>query len=641
MNLTLNGRIGRILGVLAAVTVATISSTVAQMSVEVISPGSTYRYGEFTMEVSADYPCGRTVYATLTHGREKLSDYDDKTAQTALRALAAEHEKTCPELGGVNFQTPLPDGNVDSHYAEKHFNWRVSTIWRANQATIKAWEKEARARTVEFAEREPDPNHDLKDYGIYKAELVGEGDGFKLYWTQDVKRYGGKKHYAVVHEQSGAAPFFDTVRIDDYTIKTGPEFNAQLERIINQKPIVYMEPWLKHYIKGYHHPNDDRAKVLSDNYSERPVFQTQLPAYWEDGALRISPYGAQIRAANKARKPIVSRADAIAYLGTSADANPDNPLALPDFGPLPPEGPSTAYLEKEAEIRAAALSRGLVYKNDAFWSQFRSVEARRLFNAHYNWLAVGDVHSSALLMRYLQVNSDKCRDSIKNPRTFKLENITVYEDEWGNSTSSSTNIFDMIIPGRFAPILEEKYQRKEGQGLAGAQAAYSFLQSGQSWQSLAKENRKQIDWVKRSQDDVDRIMAQGPCGNPIQMQFEEMLYLDALGKNPETNTTLSFSNAASYSDALYQPGNAPSVQASCLFSSDFGEKTMMGARRAHKWCECIDNNIRRNYPDRVSKYAKRYGEYRRATQIAQLRIDRGQDHPENRIRLLENNCINR
>ena len=125
------------------------------------------------------------------------------------------------------------------------------------------------------------------------------------------------------------------------------------------------------------------------------------------------------------------------------------------------------------------------------------------------------------------------------------------------------------------------------------------------------------------------------------MQFEEMLYLDALGKNPETNTSISFANAASYSDAVTRAGGAPSVKAACLFSSDFGEKTMVGDRAAHKWCECIENNVRQNYPDRLSQYANRYGEYRRATQIAQLRLDRGQDHPENRIRLLENNCINR
>lgn len=617
------------------------ASALAQNNAEVVSPASTYRYGEFTMTVKPDYPCGKTVYATLTHGRAKLSDYDDKAAQTALRALASEHEKTCPEMRGMNFETPLPDGSVESNYVEKHKNWRVHAIWRANQPAIKALEAKARERVAAFEARAPEADHDLADYGFYKSELVGEGDGFKLYWTQDVERYGGKKHYAVVHEQTGDVPFFDNRDLGNGVIYTGPEFNKQLETLINQHPIVYMEPWVKHYIKGYHHPGDDRTKVLSENFAERPVFQTQLPGYWEEGKFRISPYGAQIRAANKARKPILSRANAIAYLGESAVAKPDDPLALPDFGPLAPEGPSAAYQEKETQIRAAALARGLVYKNDAFWSQFRSVETRRLFNAHYNWLAIGDIHSSALLMRYLQINSQKCRATIKDPRSFKLENITVREDQWGNTSSSGTKIFDMVVPGRFAPILEDKYKQKEGAGLAGVADVYSFLQGGQSWQSLAKENKKNIDWVKRSQDDVDRIMSAGPCGNPVQMQFEEMLYLDALGKNPETNTSISFANAASYSDAVTRAGGAPSVKAACLFSSDFGEKTMVGDRAAHKWCECIENNVRQNYPDRLSQYANRYGEYRRATQIAQLRLDRGQDHPENRIRLLENNCINR
>ena len=628
-----------LLGVVVGILLMCVSPSFAEVPVNVIAPMQSYKADEFAVTFPADARCDRTLYGELSHSRTKLLDHDSAKVQAAMRSLAKAVQKDCRKLNTFIFSTTFADGSQDSNMSLRDTNWSIDGLLTAQRPQFQQDEQAARQRLSAFKAREPQADHDLVDYGYYKAEMVGETDTFKLYWTQDRKLYGGKAHYVVLHTTNGATPFFDTQRFDEHTLHTGAEFNRQLEELINAKPRVFMEAFVNHHVAGYHNPNDDRAKVLSENYSEKPLFQTRLPAYWDGGRYRISPYGSQLRGVNKLRKIVLNMDDVITAFGPSAVANLTDPLALPDFGPLADEGPSPDFRSKQAQVRSKLLAKGLIYKNDAFWAQFRSPETRRLFEAHADWLAVGEVPSAALMMTYLRLNSERCAATIKNPQRFKLDSVTTYSDDYGNTSQSSSNIFDIVVPGRFAPILKENYQQEDGSLMSGAKSAMSFLQSGRSLQSIAKEQRQTIDWVERSQSDVQRIMAYGPCGNPVQKQFEEMLYLDAVGKNPETNTTLSFANAATQSDGVYQPGNAPTLTAACLLSSDFGAKQMTSARKAHRWCECLANGVKSAYPDRVAKYTKRYGEYQRDIQIAKLRIERGQDHPENRIYAVQSNCV--
>jgi len=252
----------------------------------------------------------------------------------------------------------------------------------------------------------------------------------------------------------------------------------------------------------------------------------------------------------------------------------------------------------------------------------------------------GMIPSSAMLMGYLAENSRRCKAHIKNPEKFRLNQIITTTDGYGNSSSSSSPIYDIVIPGRFAPVLEQKFSNDDG--TIGMSDVVSAAAGGQSLAAGMKEPQQAFEWVERTQADVERIVANGGCNDPERQQFEEMLYYDVAGKNPAEYSTLSFTDAVEYSDPLYQPGTASSLKSACVINVEFGTGMTLPSYKAIKWCECVAAQILKVRPGSVDEYTKRYKQYQRDRRIARTKIDREQDdRKDRRLYAIQQHCVSR
>jgi Putative peptidoglycan binding domain len=611
---------------------------VVALKVETLVEGSKYRSGAVTMVIDENQqPCGKTdrAYVWVSHDSQEITTVSTFAKfQAELRALATHYEATCSDINFVWFR---PSGN-DAIYTvgDETANWHIkadSTMTKAERAENDAWRASAFKSIEEIKKIPVDPDHDLKNYGYYKAILIGKTPGFNVYHAIDKKKYG-QYSLVVLHKvNSDDEPVFD-VRVNGVNggRNTGPVFMRQLEQVFKENGVqtLSLESGLRHYITGYHSTTYDRVKVMGPNFFEPPHFKTYVPAYWENGELFLSPYGSSL-----SNIRFLSRVEIIAAWGPSAPIIVADPLALPGFGKLPAEKPGEKYMARQVRIRQAAVDGGLIYKNDAYWSEFSSYETRRIFESYADHRSIGGTPFGAILMRYLSVNSQACRSTIKNPVVFKLDEITTKTNEWGASSTTTSNIHDMVVPTRFQAELENRFGKKNDPdgGLKAMRLVFNYSQPG-GLGGLAKELAKTREWIKRSVSDVDRIMAYGECGNPVHQQFEEMLYQLTSENVPGDTTKLSFSNAVALSDSLYKAGGAPSLQGACVIDSEFGGI----GNRTIRWCECVVDKVPQVKPGKVAEYVKRYATYNRDVRIARSRIDRGQEHPDNRLYSIQRYC---
>jgi len=595
--------------------------------------GGIYRAGAVTMKPIAERPCGtgNTLYAWFKHDKLDFATEGFDQAQREIRALATFYKKECPAITGAYVKVLRPDGSELYEHISMAENWQLA----ASKPPPKIQQGLYKGRIAymsAFKTKTQNPDHGLSSYGYYNAELIGQGTNFKLYQAVDRKR-SGKFSYVIVHSASSDdEPLFDTDQNASYT---GPIFNRELEQIITTKALPF-SPYehINHYIDGYHNPKVDRVSVIEKKVTEPPHFISQMTEYWENGKVFLSPYGLQF-----VNHKILSKADAIKRFGPSAGETVTDKFALPDFGPLGEDAPNGLYLTMQKAIRSAALKRGLIYKNDAFWSQFSAMETRQVFDSHANYTPIYAIPKSALLMRYLTVNSQRCKSSIKDPRTFKLDDVSTETDEYGNTSTSTNNIYDIVVPGRFAPILEKNFQNQNGS--IGLSNAMSFM-SGGSIGTAIKDLKNQIAWVKRSQADVDRIMNYGQCGNPVQKQFEEMLYYISLNKKPGEHSSLTFNHSERLSDPLYEPGHAPSFKSACVIDKFQSNFNLYGndayGFKAMKWCECVAEKVSVVKPKKINEYTKHFALYQRDLRIADLMATRGQSHPDTRLLSIQPYC---
>lgn len=484
--------------------------------------------------------------------------------------------------------------------------------------------QEQRAFLNKFNSEEPTPDHPLAEYGYYNARLIGEEPGVYLYVAAKTER-DKRLEFVMVHEVEASATIFDTAPPDSQQVITpAPSFYAQLQRLIGETPLVQQR--VLHHYANYHHPKDDRLRVLGPRYSETPIFRSQFQGSYPGGELLVSEHQTYpgIGWNTPTQLPLVTLERVIDRFGPSApvagDPNSDN------LEPLKPEGPSDSYLAKERAVRDKALKLGLIYKNDSYWSAIASADLRDIFHGFDSGYGMRGYVGSTALMRYLDRNSKECRSGIADPKRFKLEEVTTEVDEYGNSSSYKTTIWDMVVPARFAPILDEKYGKS---GDAGAREAvsqvWSLLRPG-GLEQAASALKSTADLVQSTKDGVDKILAEGGCNNPLKQQLEEMLYQLSLGQSPVEKTTLRFADAATLSDPLYRRGESTTVTESCLAASDFTTD-----RRTRAYCACVDRYIQERAPDRVGVYSKRYRQLSRDFQIARTAMERGQDHPDIRV----------
>ena len=611
---------------------------------------NTYAIEAFKLELAPETDCvwATTAKATFRHNGGGLALVGIDKAQSALRILAEKMREDCARVstlqltiqgaGAPGTTTTEQQGrlrvfhrNTESAIVQRDRYWQLNQTQKAHPRSNPSRQKAVDSENA-FLARTPDPRHPLADYGYYDAMKLAQTPEYDLFIGRD-KEIRPSLQYVMVHNVSGTQAILPTVQRESGGSKAffiAPSFYQNIERHLNERiQPFHARPSIVHYISKYHHPKDDRLKVLGPHYVETPLLETGIISVWEDG-WKVAPYGAEIGFIQGAKQigkngaPLVlSVADAVTNLGPSAatHANADVPTTEVK---LAAEGPSAAHRDLQSALRQRTLAKGLIFKNDAYWSSFNRPEVRRVFEGHDQYSAVGGLALPAMLMRYLTLNSEQCAATIENPVRFKLNQISRTFNQFNELIGSSqTTLFDITVPKRFEPILQRNYDTENsaasvGQGLA---AAFGYMRSSLS--ASAQALRDDIHQIKSLQADVARLLQGKGCGDPMRLQFEEMLYHYALPQSPVKNTSMRFSHAASISDPVFQPGQATNLKTACLANSDFTQDAKFIA-----WCDCVGDTISRMRPDNVPDYLKRFRKFDQDMRRAETAWQRGQEHPD-------------
>jgi len=549
--------------------------------------------------------------------------------QEEIRTFATHYEAGCPAVDTI-WMVPLNQHESSNYYAvvNQVDNWLLESE-KVSRAEDKRLRERVHAFIRTFRNSPTDPNHGLKTFGYHNASLIGRSQTFDLYQAVDIPEHGSYSLVVLHKVRSDDEPAFD-IRYDGPNTwpSVGPGFRSELQNVFTTSGAkAFPGVELRHYFQDYFNPNSDRVAVLGPNAIEPPHFVTYMQGYWENGELTLSPYGSKL-----IKGRFRTRGEIIAARGPSGPEVVDDPMSIPDMGELLPEKPGEKYMARQQRILLAASTKGLIYKNDAYWSVFRARQTRHIFESYADNRAVGETAYGAILMRYLTVNSQRCTDTILDPLSFELNETTVTTSGWGGTSSSNANIYKLIVPARFKAELERRFGlRKSSDPAATISKAIESIQPG-GLTRLANQLGQTQRTINRSVADVDRLMSYGKCGNPIHLQFEEMLYTRTHNRDRLKDGKLSFPDASSLSDDLYRPGQAPSLLGACVIDSEFKND------RSIRWCECMVDKITQVKPDKVSAYVKRYELYNRDVRIARIRKARAQQHPDNRLYTIQQYC---
>lgn len=566
---------------------------------------------------------------------KSLVDGDMYANHAALRRIAEQVVSNCPGVHSLGYTIRLPGGAYQRGSLSARHDWMPNEIRYAEQKQAQERARLQQEFLVNFAKEAPVPDHGLRDYGYYNAKLLGEEQGAALYVAAKTQR-DRLLEFVLVHSATDGQPIIETKAPDEQqVIRPGDSYYEMLQRMIGDTPVVQQR--VLHHYKGYHHPQDDRLRVLGPNFSETPIFTSQFLATFQRGKLVVKEHDrySGIGFDTPTQQALVTLERVIERFGESApvDSNAKADVQVA----LGPEGPSDEYLAKQASVRDKALKMGLIYKNDAFWSQFPASDIRAIFHGYDNGYGMAGFVGRTALMRYLNRNSQECSPSIVDPQRFKLEERVTETDEFGNSSSYTNTIWDMTVPGRFIPILDKNFNQPDNAGARqAASQIWNMLQPG-GLRASAQDLATTAALVRNTQDSVDKLFKPGACDDPLKLQLEEMLYQLSRGQGPVTASSLKFDNAAALSDPLYKRGDSKTITEACLATFDFPNR-----ERTTAYCSCIDRYIQRRAPDRVATYSKRYRKLTRDFNNAKTAMERGQEHPDFHIfAAMRSSCVRR
>ena len=474
-------------------------------------------------------------------------------------------------------------------------------------------------------------DHALASYGYYKSRKIAREGNTTLYVAAKTER-DRLLEFVMVHDGSDGQEMLETLPPDSSrAIRAAPSFYAMLTRLLAGTPILQQR--IYHHYEDYHHPKDDRLKVLGPHYTETPILITQFLPEWDGGRMTIVEHDRydELGYDTETQRPLVTLDAAVSRLGPSTPVTSnvtDDPVVE-----LGPEGPSDEYLDEQRSRRDALLSRGLIYRNDAFWSAFASGDIRSIFEGD-RYGSTGYLGNVAL-MYYLSLNSERCAASIEDPGQFRLQEITTRTDGWGNQSTSATDIWNMTVPGRFQPHLHAIYDPAKDKPSAGETIQYAMQMMQTPLGMQIRDLKEQTVTVSNIQKDVRWIVDEGGCSAPMKQQLEEMLYHYAAVQDPAQFSQLRFPNATEFSDEVYRRGSAPDIKTACLAASDFTPR--QGSR---DYCACTQRVMERNAPERLDTYASRYRQLRADYHAAKLAVQRGLDHPDIRVfGNLDSSCV--
>lgn len=561
------------------------------------------------------------------------SKFSTDAFKTIIKKLGVVLHSECPQASALQLT-----GNVDGAVvwvgnATKRSGWNVRALSLKTKKypVVKKPRKEdprIRAREYfqykkDFAAEKPVPGHDLSSYGYYKSRKIAEEGHTTLYVAGKTPR-DDLFEFVMLHDPDKEnTPMFDTLSPDhNRAIRVMPEFYQMLTRMLSGTPVVQHR--ILHHLKGYHHPKDDRLKVLGPHYSETPLMITQFREEWNNGLLVISEHDRYPFIGYEPEHNYPLRRDwAIVNLGPSAPEEgliEDEPVVA-----LGPEGPSDEYLAKQQARRDDLIAKGFIYKNESYWSQFATADIRSIFEGE--WYGSRGYLGNAALLHFLSANSEHCLSSIESPRRFRLIEYTTRTDESGFSSTSQQDVWNMVVPERFHTVLSAMFKdvNKLPEGSNVFQAAMEMLKT-----PLSRQIRDYTEKVKSVEDmklDVGKIVALEGCTGPVKRQMEEMLYHYAALQNPKVHSKLRFNNASSLSDKLYVPGEAKNIKTACLAAGDFAAWD----QKKRDYCACVQAVMERNAPDRLEKYSKRYRQLTADFYAAKLAVERGMDHPDIKV----------
>lgn len=564
-----------------------------------------------------------------------LLDGDMYANHSALRRIAEQVVSLCPNVHSLGYTIRFPSGAYKRGSLSARNDWLPNEIRQAEQKQAQERSRLLQEFLVNFAKETPDPDHALVDYGYYNAKFLGEELGSALYVAAKTQR-DRRLEFVLVHTPTGSQQIFATKAPDEQkVIRPGASYYELLQRLIGGTPVVQQR--VLHHYKGYHHPKDDRLRVLGPNFSETPIFTSQFLATFQRGELVVKEHDrySGIGFDTPTQQALVTLERVIERFGASAplsnNAKADVQVALG------PEGPSDEYLAKQVTVRDKALKMGLIYKNEAFWAEFPATDIRGIFHGFDKGYSMGGYVGRTALMRYLSRNSQECRAHIVDPQRFKLEERVTETDEFGNSSSYINTIWDMTVPGRFVPILNRNFnQSSNADAKQAVSQIWDLLQPG-GLRASAQDLAATAALVRNTQDSVDKLFKRGACDDPLKLQLEEMLYELSRGQGPVKVSNLKFDNAAALSDPVYKRGESKTITEACLAASDF-----TNSERTIAYCGCIDRYIQRRAPERVAAYSKRYMQLTRDFNDARTAMERGQEHPDFHIfRAMRSSCVRR
>lgn len=570
----------------------------------------TFRYEVEGASLEVDgglYGCDRSEKGTLRHPYPGLFD-DPAGLQVLVRELAMMRYAEC---GLVNFLELRLYGT--EHVSEIEVlasdYWTLPDLRRP--ADLDAAEQAAAAeRLAQIMATPPPDSHGLSHRGWARAELLHQEEAFRLY-AGFASATDDRSELVMVFTDTGGE-FFPTAlqQREQYniTVVPGPEYYAMLDRaLLAAGPPFWRDQLIQHYLDGYYEPITDREATLAkDGVRETALYRMNYGRYWDGSAMRVTPIPMlDLGYENAPEELLIDRERLEVRFGPS-DPGPDGQTratvaALPQApgdGFLS-EGPSPKRRLQRRVVRDGAIEKGLLFLNDGFWAQFASSDVQRIFESHSDYITVGDPGFSAILLNFLDRHGTACGQTIQNPVQWSLKEITVRTDGFGNASRDENVIWDMTVPARFAPLLEEKFNADSSleQNLGAALDAMRPGGLARAAGDLARDRRE----VEQSVADVERIMALGDCGNAFLIQFGDMLYHHLAELNPEDHSTLSFPEGDRVVMDYYEPGSTSRLKTACIAAGDF-----RGNRDDWQFCSCVEAQMERNRPDLVEVYAKRY-----------------------------------
>ncbi|MEO3413775.1 hypothetical protein AAFO92_03850 [Roseovarius sp. CAU 1744] len=568
-----------------------------------------YEFEGASLTIEEDFhDCGRAAKGELRHPYPGLHD-DPAGLQRIVRALAELRRADCGLTNVLDLRLYGTEHVSEITVLGSDF-WQLDALRRPEAETA----AEAAAGAARLAEIMAAPvvdDHPLAYRGWARSELLYAEDAFRLY-AAFASRENDRAELVMVFADTPGQPFFPTalqqMERNNITVVPGAEYFAMLDRAMAEAgPPYWQGNEIQHYLSGYYAPEDREAILSGDGVVETAFHRMNYGRYWDGERMRVTPIPFMYLGYEAAPEELLIDRERIEIrFGPSAPGPEGVAVAavaelaeVPSDGYLP-EGPSPKRLYQRRAVREATIEQGLIFLNDGFWARFSSSDVQRIFEAHADYLAVGDPGFSTLLMHYLDQNARQCRHLIEKPVAWQLKEITVSVDGWGNSSKSENVIWDLIVPARFMPHLETRFNAPGPTAGETLEFSLDLMRPG-GLGGLAGDIARDRQEIEESIEDIKKIMALGDCGNAFHVQFEEMLYLHLAELNPETHTTLTFAEGDRVTMDLFEPGTAERLKTACLAADDF-----LGKRDDWRRCGCIENKLDAYLPDRVGLYTERF-----------------------------------